>query len=61
MKDIGLTENETNKIINFIKIKGTNAEILESLKSIEVENQVFEMGLQEMSTVIHYIKSLTFR
>lgn len=57
LKDIGLTENETNKIINFIKIKGTNAEILESLKSIEVENQVFEMGLQEMSTVIHYIKS----
>lgn len=58
LKSIGLTENETNKTINFIKINGSNDEILKSLKSMKVENKVFETGLQEMSTVMHYIKLL---
>jgi histidyl-tRNA synthetase len=48
---------KVDKIIEFISISGTNSEILSSLLSLNVEDQMFKIGTEELSKVIYYIKS----
>ena len=55
LHDANLSDENIKKILDFIKIKGSNEEILESLKSIKIENPVFKTGLQELFTVVDYM------
>lgn len=57
LKGIGLTENTIDKILNFIKIQGTNQEKLQALKSLDMHTEVFQNGIDELTTVIEYINS----
>ena len=54
-----LTEKiETEKveiIMQFLKIDGSNQEKLEQLKEMQIENETFQKGLEELSQVIKYI------
>ena len=56
LHDEGLNDDNIKKILDFIKIKGSNEEILKLLKSMKIENPVFKTGLQELSTVVDYIR-----
>ncbi|MBU5439071.1 histidine--tRNA ligase [Tissierella sp. MSJ-40] len=56
LKSIGLEEENIEKIKEFIKIKGSNVEIIESLKMLEIRNEIFEEGLNELALVNKYIK-----
>jgi histidyl-tRNA synthetase len=44
-----------DKIIEFISIKGSNDEILEALKKLNIVNESFNEGLEELTKVIRYI------
>jgi histidyl-tRNA synthetase len=56
LKDIGVSDAEIDRILEFISIKGTNEEVLSSLKSLNIGNEEFNKGLEELSLVCHYIK-----
>lgn len=49
--------SKVDKIIEFISISGTNSEVLNSLLNLNIENEMFKIGTDELSKVIYYIKS----
>ena len=51
----GLTENQAEEILRFIAIQGTNAEVLEQLEGWKGKNDVFDLGLQELTTVTKHL------
>lgn len=56
LKDVGVFDSEIDRILEFIRIKGSNAEVLSSLKDLNIDNEEFNKGLEELSLVCHYIK-----
>jgi len=55
LKDMGLDVPTIDSIISFISIIGSNEEILESLKKLNIKNETFNKGLDELTEVIKYI------
>ena len=55
LQKLGLRDQEIEKIRNFINIKGRNQEILESLRELNIKDDIFNQGLEELTTVIEYI------
>jgi histidyl-tRNA synthetase len=53
--DLGFAMEVVNEILNFIKIKGDNEQILNVLKELNIKNEVFEEGLKELNQVITHI------
>ena len=53
---LGVSSQTADRIGEFINIKGSNKEILASLKGLSVNNSQFDEGLEELSQVVHYIK-----
>jgi len=49
--------SKVDKIIEFISISGTNNEVFNSLINLNIENEMFKIGTEELSKVIYYIKS----
>ena len=56
LKELNVEENSISKIIEFIKIDGTNDEKLEKLQNLNIENKTFKMGVEELSQVVKYIR-----
>ena len=50
--DCGLTVEQADEILKFIAIRGTNAEVLEALTAYQGRNEVFDMGLAELTAVV---------
>ena len=44
LKEINLTDEIVNKILSFVKIKGSNENILNSLKNLNIENEITEIN-----------------
>ncbi len=57
LKEINISDNKINKILEFIKISGTNEEIIKSLRNLNIENDEFTDGVNELENVINNIKS----
>ena len=53
--EIGLTESQANEILTFIAIRGTNAEVLTALEGYAGRNELFDLGLEELKTVVRYL------
>lgn len=56
LKELGLTDETVARIEDFINITGSNDEILEGLKNLNLENEEFSLGLEELSKVVYYIR-----
>ncbi|GAA0725449.1 histidine--tRNA ligase [Clostridium malenominatum] len=54
--ELGIEEAAVRKVIEFIKIKGSNDDVLKSLEDLGVANEIFKEGLEELSKVVHYIR-----
>ena len=54
-EDIGLTEQEAAEIMKFIRIKGTNAEVLTALEGYRGRDPKFDEGLDELTVVAKYM------
>ncbi|MCK9444377.1 MAG: histidine--tRNA ligase [Tissierellaceae bacterium] len=50
-----VVDKDLEKILSFISIRGTNDEILDELRKLDIEDEEFLEGLDELSTVIKYI------
>lgn len=51
-----ISEESATKILDFIVLDGTSDEILEKLKALNIKDETFNDGLNELSEVIGYIK-----
>ncbi len=51
LTDCGLTEDQAEKILEFIAIRGTNAQVLDALEGYTGRNEIFDTGVTELRTV----------
>ena len=49
--DCGLTDLQTDEILKFIAIRGTNAEVIAALEGYAGRNETFDLGLAELKAV----------
>lgn len=61
LKDLGIIENNIEKIIDFISIEGSNDETIEKLRTLNIENEKFLEGVDELEQVVKYIRVLEFQ
>lgn len=57
LKDLELSGNQINDIINFIEIEGTTEEKINSLEKLNYTNEIFNEGLEELKQVVKYVKA----
>ena len=55
MDDAALTEAQADEIMKFIAIRGSNAEVLAALEGYQGRNELFDLGLSELNTVVKYL------
>ena len=51
-EDCGLTQEETEQILDFMAISGTNEQVLSALSGYRGRNEMFDQGLTELEAVI---------
>lgn len=56
LEELSITKDNIDKIINFINVKGTNNEKINSLKNMNIDNDTFITGLNELETVVNTMK-----
>ena len=56
-EEIGLSGAEIEKLTSFMEIKGERAEVVEKLKNLGIKNEIFEAGIEELSTVLEILEN----
>lgn len=56
LKKLEIDDSDISKIMEFISIDGSNNEILEELKNLNIKDDEFLEGLEQLQTVVKYIK-----
>lgn len=56
LRELAISEDNINKIIEFIQIEGSTDEKISALEKLKIENEIFNNGLQELKDVISYIR-----
>ena len=54
-EEIGLTQQQADEIMAFIAITGSNAEVLAALEGYRGRHELFDLGLDELNTVVKYL------
>lgn len=57
LEDMNIEKASIDRIIEFIEIQGTTDEKLEKLEKLEVSEELFKKGLEELKQVVKYIRS----
>ncbi|QAA30616.1 histidine--tRNA ligase [Clostridium manihotivorum] len=52
-----LEEEQVSSIMNFIMIAGSNTEVIEALDKLNIQEEEFTQGLNELETVVEYIRA----
>ena len=58
LADLGLPTEKNKQLLDFIKIKGSNSQIIAKLEDLGVQNDNFVAGLEELKTVIEQAQNL---
>lgn len=53
---IGVSEEAADRILYFINIDGSNDEIINALENLNIENEIFNKGVEEIEQVINYLR-----
>ena len=53
---LGVSSEVTDKIIEFIQIKGSTDEILQKLEDLNISNEKYLKGVEELKEVVKYIR-----
>ena len=56
LRELQISEENIEKIIEFIQINGTTDEKIESLENLKIENETYVLGVNELKEVIKYIR-----
>ena len=51
-----ISEEKVNTIMQFIKIDGTNEQKIDALNDMNISNEVFKQGLEELKQVVKFVK-----
>ena len=54
-EEIGLTQEQAEEILKFIAITGSNTEVLTALEGYRGRHELFDLGLDELTTVTKYL------
>ena len=54
-EEIGLSEADADEILKFIAITGTNSEVLAALEGYKGRHELFDLGLEELTTVTRHL------
>ena len=57
IKEIGVSEEKVSKIMEFISIDGSTDEKLQKLEDLNISNDKFKEGLENLKEVVKYIKA----
>ena len=57
LKASGISDEDANSLIEFVNIKGTCSEVIESLRKLGIDNEMFNEGINELELVVNYIDS----
>ena len=57
VEELGLTQEQAGEILTFIAIKGSNQEVLTALEAYRGRSEVFDQGLDELTTVVKYLSA----
>ena len=57
MEDIGVAEDVAHQVLDFIAIGGSNQEGLAALEGYQGKDELFDTGLEELSTVVRYLSA----
>jgi histidyl-tRNA synthetase len=52
LADVGLDKAQSDKLLDFVNVTGTNDEVISKLISFEIDNSDFEAGLQNMKNIV---------
>ena len=56
LKEINIEENKIDTIMKFLEISGTSDEKIDSLKNLGIDTETFNLGVNELETVIKQIR-----
>ena len=56
LEENGLSQDQIASIKRFVSIDGNNDEIIASLTEMNIENNLFKEGLEEIATVVKYLR-----
>ena len=56
LRNLKVSEESINKIIEFIEIDGTTDEKITELENLKIENELFKKGLEELKQVVKYVR-----
>ena len=56
-EDVGLTAEQTDEIMRFISITGSNRQVLDALAGYQGRHELFDQGLEELNTVTRYLSA----
>jgi len=56
LKDLNISEEKINSIVDFINITGSNNEKLDKLNKLGINNEIFNEGLNELTQVVKYMR-----
>ncbi len=52
---LGVSQEKAGEILGFMEIKGSNGQVLEALEAYRGRNELFDLGLDELKTVVKYL------
>ena len=55
-EEIGLSANETKKIVRFMEISGDREDVISRLKALEIQNEIFNLGVEELDIVLDLLE-----
>jgi len=55
LMELGVPEEKAGEILGFIAITGSNEQVLEALEAYRGRNELFDLGLDELKTVVKYL------
>ena len=56
LKELGLNDQNTKFVLDFINIKGSTDEKIDALLKLNVDNDTFKKGVEELTDVVKYIR-----
>lgn len=56
IKELGISDENIEKVIRFITIEGTTDEKLQELQNMKIDNETYKQGVQELIEVIRYVR-----
>jgi len=56
LRELNISEENIERIVEFIQINGTTDEKIQALEELTIENETYKLGVSELKEVINYIR-----